>query len=296
MAGDRPSGRQRGEMSVVLEAISPESIREIAVFLHHNLNTRVAAATWTQATDVGWATAQPNHGFALRSEGRIVGALLAFYSERERNGRMHRICNLGAWCVLPEFRFHSVRLLRRALAQDGYTFTDLSPSGPVVALNTRLGFSTLDTTTALYPCLPHLSVGRTQVVTDLSRIQNHLQSPERRIFEDHRSALAAHHVAIVRPEGICYVIYRRDRRKGLPVFASVLYTSNRDVFSAGVAALAATLARTRGVAALLVEERVAGRLGRSLTLRQPRPKMFLSNSLDAAEIDYLYSELCCVAW
>ena len=56
------------------------------------------------------------------------------------DGRVERFCNLGAWCVLPEHRFHALRLLKALLAQDGYHFTDLSPSGNVVGLNERLGF------------------------------------------------------------------------------------------------------------------------------------------------------------
>ena len=42
----------------------------------------------------------------------------------------------------------------RSSRQDGYHFTDLSPSGNVVALNRRLGFTQLDTATALVPNLP----------------------------------------------------------------------------------------------------------------------------------------------
>ena len=76
----------------------------------------------------------------LDADGAIVGAHLAFYSEREIDGRAERFCNLGAFCVREEHRFHSLRLLKALLAQDGYHFTDLSPSGNVVELNRRLKF------------------------------------------------------------------------------------------------------------------------------------------------------------
>ena len=85
---------------------------------------------------------------------RIVGAHLAFYSRADDRRPPERFCNLGAWCVLPEYRFHGLRLLKALLAQEGYHFTDLSPSGNVVGLNKRLGFEFLDTTTALVPNLP----------------------------------------------------------------------------------------------------------------------------------------------
>ena len=51
-----------------------------------------------------WKVDAPNHGFMLRDGQRVVGAYLAFYSERLIAGRMERFCNLGAWYVLPEYR------------------------------------------------------------------------------------------------------------------------------------------------------------------------------------------------
>ena len=139
----------------------------VADFLHANLNTRVPASVWRRAMSVPWKVEAPNHGFMLRDGQRVVGVYLAFYSERVIAGQVERFCNLGAWCVLPDFRFHSVRLLKALLAQDGYHFTDLSPSGNVVPLNVRLKFRSLDTSTALIPNLPWpTAVRRTRISAD----------------------------------------------------------------------------------------------------------------------------------
>ena len=62
--------------------------------------------------------------------------------------------------MLEQYRLHGLKLLTSLLAQEGYHFTDLSPSGNVIALNERLGFEFLDTTTALVPNLPWPSVAR----------------------------------------------------------------------------------------------------------------------------------------
>ena len=51
---------------------------------------------------------------------------------------------MGAWCVLDEFRAHGLRLVRADAGPGGYNFTDLSPSGNVVQLNTRLKFQFLE--------------------------------------------------------------------------------------------------------------------------------------------------------
>ena len=63
--------------------------------------------------------------------GRAGGVHLAFYSRRLINGTVEDFCNLGAWCVLETHRSQGIRMLRALLAQPGYSFTDLSPSGAV---------------------------------------------------------------------------------------------------------------------------------------------------------------------
>ena len=168
----------------------------------------------------------------------VVGVQLAFYAERLIDGRPERFCNLGAWCVLPDYRFHSIRLLRAVLSQEGYHFTDLSPSGNVPAINSRLNFRSLDTTTALVPNLPWPTVpGRARISSDPEVIERTLTGRELEIYRDHRSAGAALHAVVIDGDDWCYVIYRKDRRKKLPLFVSVLHVSNPELFRRQVAAV-----------------------------------------------------------
>jgi hypothetical protein len=259
----------------------------------------------------------PNHGFMLVDDGAtvserartaadhdggeranqigIVGAYLAFYSERLIDGRPERFCNLGAWCVLPERRLHSLKLLKALLAQEGYHFTDLSPSGNVIPINTKLKFEFLDTATALMPNLPW--PGRGSVSADPAVIERTLSGPDLEIYRDHARTAAARHLVLRRGDEWCYVVFRRDRRKNLPLFASILYVSNPDLFRRMARPLARHLLLRHGIPATLVETRVAThRPWPSITLGSPRRKMFLSSRLAAQQIDYLYSELVCVAW
>ena len=120
-------------MTVKLAPIMDADVAAVADFLHRNLNKRLSASEWIDAMSEPWKAEAPNYGFMLRDGQRVVGAYLAFYSERVIAGRAERFCNLASWCVLPDFRFHSVRLLKALLAQDGYHFTDLAPSGNVIA-------------------------------------------------------------------------------------------------------------------------------------------------------------------
>ena len=272
-------------------------VGQVAEFLHLNLNSRVSAAVWRDAMTRRWVDA-PNFGFMLRVGDEVVGAYLAFYSGRLIEGRVEKICNLGAWCVLDPFRSHGLRLLRAMLRQRDYTFTDLSPSGNVIGLNQRLGFTSLDTTAAVVPNLPWVSRRHRIVVTsDPVVVEGSLSGAELALYRDHADLAAARNVLIRAGDETCYVILRKDRRKLLPVFASILYVSNLDLFRRAARPFSNHVLTHHRLPVTLAELRIVGsRPPGSVLLPSPRPKMFKSSSVDADHIDYLYSELTNVAW
>jgi hypothetical protein len=277
--------------------ISAGDVVDVAAFLHAELNSRVTPERWAEGIRTPWPDSGPNHGFMLVSGDAIAGVLLAFYSTRVIDGRREAFCNLGAWCVRPEYRSHGLRLLRAVLRQPGYHFTDLSPSGNVVPLNERLKFAFLDTDTALVPCLPLPLDQRCTVVTDPALLESLLSGTDLEIYRDHRGAQAARHVVLVRGEQRCYVMYRRDRRKRLPLFASILHVSAPELLTDMVRPFGRHLLLRHGVVGLLAEQRfLVRRPLLSVGLGAGRPKMFKSATLDSKDVDYLYSELTCVAW
>jgi hypothetical protein len=278
--------------------ITEGDVRRAAEFLHAELNTRVSVDDWAGAVDVPWDVEKPNAGFMLLDGDEVVGVQLAFYSERILNGSRERFCNLGAWCVAPGYPLHGLRLLKAVLRQEGYHFTDLSPSGNVVGINEKLSFRFLDTTTALAPNLPWPTLpGRGRISSDPELIARTVTGADLELYKDHAATDAARHVVLIRGDEWCYVVFRRDRRKGLPLFASVLYVSNPALLKAMARHFARYLLIHHRALAMLAEERIVGYRPRpSLRLRSPRRKMFRSSSLAPAQIDYLYSELVCVAW
>lgn len=286
------------DSAVDLQPIRPEDVGPVGEFLHANLNTRISARQWADAIVPPWPGVQPNHGFLLRAGQRIVGVYIAFYSERQIDGQTERFCNLAAWCVLELYRSHGLRLLRALIAQKGYSFTDLSPSGSVVPLNKQFKFAGLDVATALVINLPWpLWHGRAKIVTAPEDLERLLRGRDLAIYRDHRRAAAARHVAIVQGDEICYVIFRRDRRKNLPLFASILHVSHPSLFRTAARYFFRHLLLRHGIVMTLCELRVAGfRPQPSITLAASRPKMYRSEKLRPDQIDYLYSELTCVAW
>jgi hypothetical protein len=284
--------------AVRVAPITDADVRRVAEFLHANLNTSVPAEHWARAVDVPWTVDRPNAGFMLLDDDTVVGVQLAFYSERAVNGRRERFCNLGAWCVLPAYRLHSLLLVRAALAQEGYHFTDLSPSGNVVGVNTRLGFRFLDASTALVPNLPWPTWReRYAISSDPELIERTLTGPDLELYRDHAATGAARHLVVLGDDEWCYVVFRKERWKRLPLFVTLLHVSDPEVFRRAARPLARHLLIHHGAVASLVEDRILGYRPRpSVRVRPPRPRMFRSPDLEPAQVDYLYSELVCVSW
>ncbi len=294
--GDGSLGAGAG--GVLLRPILRADATRIGQFLHDHLNHRISPEQWANSIVPTWQVEAPNHGYMLLETEQVVGVQLAFYSKRDTGAGPVCICNVAALCVLPAHRAHSLRLLRAILSQPGYSFTDLSPSGNVRALNLRLGFRQLDTATALVPnAASLLALGKLRLIEDRDTIARLLQGRDLSIYLDHAGAWAAQHLLLVDGARHCHIVYRRDRRKDLPLFATILHVSDADVFRAGWGQVFRHLLVRHGIVFTLVELRLVHHRPRlSLLLRSHRPKMFRSDRLSPEAIDYLYSELTCVAW
>ena len=280
--------------AVEVKPITDADILSVAEFLHREMPYGVSAADWRRVMTPPWDVEQPNHGYLLCENGRVVGAYLALYSERVIDGRLRRICNLGAWCVAGEHRATGLRMLRSLLRQREFTFTDLTPNGNVMPLNTRLGFAPLDTTTVLVPNMPWPVRSRgVRVVDTPNEIDGLLSGRDQKIFRDH-SATAAHHVLLAKGDQRCHVMFRRDRRKHLPLFASILYVGNPDLFRDCAPHFYRYLLLRRGIPATLAEVRVIGHHPARSVRVAGWQRMYLSEDLEPAQIDYLYSELTCL--
>lgn len=275
-----------------------QDVDAVATFLSAHLNANLAPDAWARAMVPPWPTTIDNHGFLVRDRERVVGVQLAFYATRDLDGQERQTCNLGAWCVLPDYRLQGLRLVRAVLAQPGLEFTDLSPSGNVVAINERLGFAHLDTAASLSANVPLPRFGSRDVVTsDVDAIERVLDGAQLQILRDHRSSAAAVHTLIRHGFRQCYVIWRRDRRKNLPLFASLLHVEDAEVFSRSRRAFGSHLALRHRVPFLIAELRLSGSAPRaSVRLENNRHKMYRSESLAPPQIDYLYSELTELAW
>ena len=285
---------KRTRLTAEASPITDEDVAAVAEFLRTNLNDRVP---WTLAcATVPWKIDAPNHGFMLRDGNQVVGVLLALYSERLVAGRRERFCNMGSWCVGPDYRSGSLLLLRALLAQENYHFTVLTADVGPQEILAWSGFRPLDTSAVLIPNLPWPTrPGRTRVSADPEVIERTLTGAVLELYHDHERALAANHLVLLRDAESCYVVYRESEYRNKPI-ALILYVSNPDVFHAALAPLTRHLLFRRRLLATMAELHVVGRAPRLGINVHSSPRMYRSAALGPEHFDYLYSELTCVPW
>jgi hypothetical protein len=82
----------------------------------------------------------PRYGYLLEADGRPVGTILLISSLRCYRQRQQIWTNLSSWYVEPEFRSLATLLHKRAVAEQGATYLNVSPAPHTYATLEILGF------------------------------------------------------------------------------------------------------------------------------------------------------------
>jgi hypothetical protein len=276
-----------------LEPIRDEDLPEFCRFLCENLSRERSAEEWANAFMQDWCPNKPNNGFVIRDEGRIVGGIGAIYAERPVRGRLERFCNITSWCVLDAFRAQSMRLAMAVTSQPGYHLTDLTPTEVVSKTLQFLKFKPMNERHAVWPNLPwpFARLGGVRVVSDATQIGRVLAPDDIKTYHDHSQLRWLNHLAVGMAGAWCYVVWKRTRLKGI-TGAVIIAASEPQLFLRYRQAIGSYLLVHHGLSYTRVESRLLSRIPKlCIELSGYRNKVFKSDTLGAADISNLYSEL-----
>ncbi len=276
-----------------VEPIRDQDLPGFCGFLSENLSRERSPEEWAKAFRQDWYRSKPNNGFLIRHDGRIVGGIGAIYAERPVRGRIERFCNITSWCVLHAFRAQSMRLAIALTEQPGFHFTDFTPTDVVSKTLQFLKFKPMNERQAIWPNLPWPFARLTgvRVVTDPMQIGRVLAPEDAKAYRDHCHLPWLAHAAVGSAAAWCYVVWKRTRLKGI-TGASILALSDSELFLRYRAALGSHLLVHHGLSYTRVEARLLPRLPiLRVELSGYRNKVFKSETLNAADMSNLYSEL-----
>lgn len=273
-----------------LAPIEDADLPEFCAFLHRHLDPRTPAGRFQDAFERRWGMDKPNHGFLIRDGGELVGGIGAIYCERSLHGRRERFCNITSWCVLEDYRAQSMRLAMALVSQEGFHFTDLTPTEVVEKSLRFLKFRPLDGSRTLIANLPRPGGGG-RVLTGPAEMEAALPEEAACIWRDHRDIPWLRHLALGGPGGYTYVAFKARVFKGLPS-AEVLGVTDAEAFLRHLGAFGRHVLWRHGMVTTRIESRfLPRRPALSHHLVGYRPKMYRSETLSDADIDNFYSEI-----
>lgn len=275
-----------------LQAIQDQDLEPFCQFLRANLNSRIPQDQWVAAFRQPWLADKPNNGFLIRDDkGEIVGGIGAIYSEQSINGQPERLCNITSWCVKDEFRAQSMRLAMAVVSQEGYHFTDLTPTDVVAGSLKFLKFKAMDPTILLLPHKPWVGSGGARVYSDPGKVESQLPEAALRSWQAHRELPWLRHAVVGRDQDWCHVVYKTVTVKRMPC-AKIIGLSDAALWLRWQKPFGRHLLLRRGMLGSWVEQRLLPeRPAGAIELKGYKSKMFRSDSLQAAQISNLYSEL-----
>jgi hypothetical protein len=277
---------------VELIAIDEELVEEVAQFLHRHLSSGRSIDDWRRAVRYPWYPERPNYGWALHDHGQVVGVICAIYSVQQINGRDERFCNIHSWCVRPDYRSESLRLLTPLLRQDEYTITNLTAGGAAVEIMRRMGFSVFDDKVVILPN-PLLTFGAWHVQTTTQRdaVLSRVDCCQRRLLWNLGPMRKAVTTLAHAGDDWCLCISVRERRRGSPV-TRALYVSHPPLWSAWISAFVRSFLKLDHTPVTTCSPRFFTRRPfLAKAVNETRPQFFRSRRLSAEHVTALYSEL-----
>jgi len=277
----------------LLEPIRDEDLPAFCRFLTGHLSSERTAEAWANAFKQNWHPNKPNNGFMIRHDGRIVGGIGAIYAERVIRGKPERFCNITSWCVLDEFRTQSGRLAMALTSQPGYHFTDLTPTEVVSKTLQFLKFKPMNERHAIWPNVPwpFSRLAGSRVIADPDRLEKVLGPDDAKAYRDHCHLPWLRHLAVGRTGAWCHVVWKPTRLKGV-TGAMILAVSEPELFLRCRLAIGGHLLVRHALPYTRVETRLLPWVPKPcIELAGYRSKVFKSDTLTAADMSNLYTEL-----
>lgn len=277
-----------------VEPATPEMFTEIAPLFEGFNNPKITRSQWRSLFEYPWPCADAARGFVLRDGERCAGFFGTVWSEREIGGRRERLCNLTSWITLPEYRHHSLLLLKAVLALEDCTITCHSPAPQLYPIYKKFGFRDLETKLRIilpWPSLPPRIGMGARVFSDPDQIAPRLGESEGAILAAHRVP-GCGHLLIETRSGSCYVVFTRTRGRKRS-FSHLHYIGSPAVFVRHLDRVKLHLLALNRTPLMMIDARlVAGvEIPHSREVPLGVAHVFRSPTLAPGQIDNLYSEL-----
>lgn len=276
----------------ILSTITMNDLGDVALFLHHHMNSRFTPEVWQKGINKSWLSDTPNYGFMLKFNGEIVGVLCAVYSEQYLADKWVRICNPHSWCVLPDFRVRSIDLVLATIRQKNFSYTMFSPNTEGIEIFKYLKFKPLNNEVSVLFNTPSIGgTGQVETLQEMKQAEAHLPEKTAKCLADHIEFPWLNFLLFNENGKYGFLIYKKDIYKKLAC-SWIMYVSDEALFRRCWANIRTFLLFKHGMFTSKIESRMLGQPMK--TWLKPvlgNQKLYLSDELPASCIHNIYSEL-----
>jgi hypothetical protein len=253
---------------------------------------RVSAEAWRRSLVDIWPQTPDRIGLGLFADDRLVGFLGTIFAARQIGKVRTTVCNMHSMYVDPRHASTAAYLLLRMLDDPETTLTALTPSARVTRILRSAGFRPLETGYRLYAPLMNLPtlLRRPARIVRATGAEPWLDPSDAVLLRDH-AALGCNGYAIRTEAGYALVITRRSPIRQLRWIhvSDVLYVRNAALLARWFEQAKLAILRGDRSQVLRLDDRFMGGWT-GFGIWRPRHSLFHSRSLDATQIDNLYSE------
>ncbi len=280
------------EIETKITSIQAGDIEDVAQFMHVNMNDKFTADTWARTLKSSWVEDIPNYGFMLKNKNQdVVGVLCALYSQQEFNGRIEQMCNPHSWCVLPEYRTKSVQLVLGVIRQKGYHFTMFTPNKSGLEIFAYLRFKPLENEISTLLNIPKLTPNKLSFIDDSPTALACLSARDRVIYKDHLKYPWLDRIVFGSKGKFGFILFKQQKFKKLNSI-NIIFVSDLALFSEFWSDIRSFFLLKRRIFTTRIESRYLKHAEFwSLKPEHGQQKFYLSSSLEAEDIQNIYSEL-----
>jgi hypothetical protein len=275
--------------------VLPLLFREFFIYKFSEKKQQIKQNSYSRLFEKKWNSSEDHIGYLLKNENEEISGFLGYiFSERRINNENRKFCNLSTWAVKKEYRNQSIILASPVPGlKKNYVIIIHTPSYATSEVFTRLyKFRPLETHRLIIPFLFTMPGSKNlNYHFDNIPAKENISEELKEIYFQHKN-MNAHFLLIKNSSQTCLIVFNRLIKKKFIPFCHILYISNIDLFRQELSFIRYILNYKLRTIALMIDLRMAGndKLFFSFKSKIPYPKLFFSDSLNAEQIDNLYSE------
>ena len=284
-------------METIIRQAGVEDIEAICTLLHEKMNKKIPISRWRQRMTYPWLENKPDFGRVVESDGKVLGFCGMVYADRliadaKQGPRKERIVSMSSWYLDKSLRGRGLGrdMLISSIQDPSLTYVILTNSKKPLGIVKALGFRVLEDHRHIWRKQQSSYESSVQIVTDIAAIRLDADPVHKGLLED-MDGYALMPVSVQSEGRQALMFFSVKKKRNDTTWCDLMYASDLELFSESAQHLADKLLPEKA-ALLAADGRFVRPAAMKTTVEQlPVSRHFISQRVQAHEIDHLYCEL-----